>query len=124
MKNLERIRERFLRDDLPTRLGGLAADLSRVASSARRSTGGSATLIMLEESQYFIEWTAAEVAQAMAAEVAEELVNLQILLALWRRVWPEVELSQRQRMLLSVQAKQWSERVMDLSVAIAKGTEA
>lgn len=111
MKNLERIRTRFLRDPLPVRLGGLAADLARVASSARHATGGAATLAMLEESQYFIEWTAAEV----APEVGEELVNLQVMLALWWRAWPDSQYSQTQRTLLSVQAKQWSDRVMQIA---------
>lgn len=111
MKNRERIRERFLRDALPVRLAGLAADLSRVASSARRANGGAATLAMLEESQYFIEWIAAEV----DPEVGEELVNLQVMLALWRRAWPEVEKSQTQRALLSVQSKEWSDRVLHLA---------
>jgi|GEM_PF-268722 len=110
MKNRERIRERFMQDALAVRLAGLAADLSRLASSARRSTGSAAALAMLEESQYFIEWTAADV----APEVGEELVNLQVILALWRRAWPEVEQSQPQRTLLAVQAKQWSDRVLDL----------
>jgi hypothetical protein len=111
MKNRERIRERFLRDALPVRLAGLAAELSRVASSARRANGGAATLAMLEESQYFIEWIAAEV----DPEVGEELVNLQVMLALWRRAWPEVEKSQTQRALLSVQSKQWSDWVLHLA---------
>ena len=108
MKNRERIRERYLRDPLPLRLAGLAADLSRVSSSARRATGGAAAAAMLEESQYLIEWTAAEA----QAEVAEELVNLQVLIALWRRAWPEAQHSSLQRSLLAVQAKQWADQVM------------
>ena len=32
MKNLEAIQERYLRDPLPVRLGGLAANLARVES--------------------------------------------------------------------------------------------
>ena len=55
-----------------------------------------------------IEWTAAEA----PAEVGEELVNLQVLLALWRRAWPEVQHSPLQRSLLAVQAKQWADQVM------------
>ena len=35
MRNRERIRERYLRDALPLRLAGLAADLGRVASSEK-----------------------------------------------------------------------------------------
>jgi hypothetical protein len=108
MKNQERIRARYLKDALPVRLAGLAADLGRVASSARHPTGGEAVAALLEESQYFIEWTAAEA----PVEAAEELVNLQVMLALWRRAWPEAQHSQRQRTLLAVQAKQWSDRVL------------
>jgi hypothetical protein len=108
MNNLERIRERYLRDPLSRRLLGLAADLSRVASSARRATGAEATAAMLEESQHMIEWTAAEA----PVEVAEELVDLQVLLALWRRAWPEMQHSPLQRSLLAVQAKQWTDQVM------------
>ena len=55
MNNREHIRERYLRDPLPLRLAGLAADLARVASSTRRATGGAATSAMLEESQFLIE---------------------------------------------------------------------
>ena len=110
MKNQERIRERYLKDALPVRLVGLAADLGRVASSARHVSGGEAVAALLEESQCFIEWTAAEA----PVEVAAELVNLQVMLALWRRAWPEAQRSQHQRSLLAVQAKQWSDRVLDL----------
>ncbi len=108
MKNSDRIRDRYLKDPLPLRLAGLAADLSRIASSARRVTGSAATAAMLEESQHFIEWTAADA----SAEVAEELVNLQILLALWRRAWPEAQHSPRQRTVLAVQAQQWANQVL------------
>ena len=108
MKNQERIRERYLRDLLPVRLAGLAADLSRVASSARRETGGEAVAAMLEESQYFIEWMGAEA----PVEVAGELVNLQVMLALWRRAWPEAQHSPIQRSVLAVQAKQWADQVL------------
>lgn len=108
MRNRECIRERYLRDALPQRLAGLAADLGRVASSARHATGGAAAAAMLEESQYLIEWTAADA----LVEVAEELVNLQALLALWRRAWPEAQHSPLQRSLLAVQAKQWADQVM------------
>jgi len=108
VRNRERIQERYLRDALPMRLAGLAADLGRVASSARHATGGAAAAAMLEESQYLIEWTAAEA----PVELAAELVDLQALLALWRRAWPEAQHSALQRTLLAVQAKQWADQVM------------
>ena len=107
MKNRERKRERFLRDPLSIRLAGIAADLARIASSARHATGSESVMEMLEESQYYIEWTAAEA----EVEVAAELVDLQRMIAAWRRAWPEASQSQIQRTLLSVQAKKWSTQV-------------
>jgi len=108
MTNRDRIRERYLKDALPVRLAGLAADLSRVASSARRATGAAAAAAMLEESQYLIEWTAAEA----PADLAEELVNVQVMLALWRQAWPDAQHHPLQRSLLAVQAKQWADQIM------------
>jgi hypothetical protein len=116
MKNRERLRERYLRDAWPTRLIGLAASLGRVASAARRATGGAATQAMLEECQYFIEWTAAD----MPLELAEELVALQVLLALWRRAWPEAQHSVSQRSLLAVQAAQWTARILRYAPELAQ----
>jgi len=72
------------------RLAELAADLGRVASSARHATGSEAVAALLEESQYFIEWAAA----GAPVEVAEELglpglvawlvLLLLVILASWR----------------------------------------
>ncbi len=108
MRNRETYRERYMADALPIRLAGLAADLGRVASSARRATGGAAVSALLEQSQFLIEWTAADA----PVETAEALVNLQVMLALWRRAWPEAQHSAAQRSLLAAQAKQWSDQVL------------
>ncbi len=111
MINKERKQMRFLSDPLPVRLAGLAADLARVSSSARRTSGGSSVEEMLEESQYYIEWTAAEA----KPEVAAELVDIQRMIVLWRKAWPEAQHSPAQRTLLSVQSKKWSDTVLDYS---------
>ena len=111
MKNRERIQERFLKDPLPVRLGGLAADLRRISSAARRTTGAEHVALMLEESQYFIEWSAKD----MQPEAAEELVQIQVMLALWKRSWPIVQQNPAQRTLLSFQSRQWSDRVLQLA---------
>lgn len=111
MINRERKKERYLRDPLPIRLAGLAADFERIASSARHSTGTATVMEMLEESQYYIEWTAAE----SNPDVAGELVDIQRMIAAWRRAWPEAMNSPAQRTLLSVQAKKWANQVLDYS---------
>lgn len=111
MINRERKRERFLRDPLPVRLAGLASDLGRVASSARHIAGSESVAQMLEESQYYIEWTAGEA----KPEIAVELVDIQRMIALWRKAWPEAQHSLTLRTLLSVQAKKWSDVVLGFS---------
>ena len=111
MINKERKQARFLRDPLPVRLAGIAADLARIASSARHETGAESVALMLEESQYLIEWTAVEA----KPEIAGELVDIQRMIALWRKAWSEAQHHRTQRTLLSVQAKKWSDQVLGYS---------
>ncbi len=111
MKNPDHKRERYMRDPLPIRLAGLAADLSRVSSSARHEKGAESVAEMLEESQYFIEWTAAEA----EPEIAAELVDIQRMIALWRKAWCDAKQNLTLRILLSVQAKKWSDQVLGYS---------
>ncbi len=111
MKDEERIRQRFLRDPLPRRLGGLAATLGRISSSARNSSDPVIVLNLLDEARHFIEWTAAET----EPETAAELVEMQTLLTLWQRAWQEASQYPKQRILLSVQAKAWSDKAVDFS---------
>jgi hypothetical protein len=111
MKDLERIHNRFMRDPIPVRLAGLAADLARISSSARRTTGAAQVNEMIEESRYFIEWTAGEIPVDQAAE----LVDIQLMLTVWKTAWSEAQASQAQRTLLSLQAKKWSDQVLGYS---------
>lgn len=111
IKNREKLRERFLQDPLPLRLGGLAATLGRVSSSARSSMDPLIVQTHLQEARYFIEWTAAGV----EPEIAAELVTVQRLITLWLKAWDKTNHIREQRTLLSVQAKYWSDRVLDFS---------
>ena len=111
MPNKEKLKERFLRDPLPRRLGGLAATLGRVSSVARKSADPDNVVSLLEEAKYFIEWTAAETEPAIAAE----LVSMQTMINLWLRAWDKASRDKEQRTLLSVQAKHWSDRALDFS---------
>ena len=60
MINAQAKKERFLRDPIPVRLGGLAANLARVDSFSQNPANQAAVFDLFEESKYFIEWTAAE----------------------------------------------------------------
>jgi len=111
MTNKEKLRERFLRDPLSRRLGGLAATLGRISSSARKSNDPNIVSNLLDEAKHLIEWTAADT----EPETAAELVQMQTMITLWQRAWDEASQNSKQRLLLSVQAKGWSDKAMDFS---------
>ena len=111
MTNKEKLRERFLRDPLPRRLGGLAATLGRISSSARKSTDPNVVSNLLDEAKHLIEWTAADT----EPETAAELVRMQTLLTLWQKAWTDACQNPQQRLLLSIQAKDWSDKAIDFS---------
>ncbi len=111
MRELTAVRERYLRDDVPVRLGGLAANLSRIKSFASRDAGQDAVESLINESKFFIEWTAAETESNTAAE----LVELQIELACWQRNWAEIWTDIPNRRRVAEQAGAWSRRVLEMS---------
>jgi len=110
MKNLETIKKRYLQDDLPTRLGGIAANIARIASWSSDPVDWEAVQSMLEESKFFIEWTAPEA----PLNVQALLVELQIQLALWHLKWPKVYTDPQEREKLSQLARTWSQNVLML----------
>ncbi len=111
MKNWTAIRERYLRDDLPVRLGGLAANLSRINSFTAREASCAAVESIIDESKFFIEWTAAE-AEVSTGEV---LVELQVQLALWSRKWASIWSDPVQRNQVAEQSGLWSKRILGMS---------
>jgi hypothetical protein len=110
MKNLETIRTRYLKDDLRVRLGGIAANLARIASVSSDPADWEAVQSMLEESEFFIEWTAPEA----PLNVQAHLVELQIQLALWHLRWPQVYTDPQECEKLAQLARTWSQKVLML----------
>jgi hypothetical protein len=111
MNNLATIRDRYQQDDLATRLGGLAANLARVSSFSKNVANNDAVYGLLEESKYFIEWSAGEA----DTDVAVQLVELQLLLARWQCTWASIWSDAARREDLARQARLWSDKVLDVS---------
>ncbi len=111
MKDRTALRERFLRDSIPIRLGGLAANLSRVQSFAGHEANQQVVVGLLEESKFFIEWTAAET----DLETAAELVDLQVQLACWQKAWHRIWNDRARRQQVAIESGRWSQRVLELS---------
>lgn len=111
MKDYTAIQTRYMRDNLPVRLGGLAANLRRVQSFARNEANGDVVESMLDESKHFIEWTAAEA----DIDKAAELVELQVQLARWQHRWQYIWNDPVRRREVAELSGRWSDRVLELS---------
>jgi hypothetical protein len=111
MNQLGSLRSRYLRDPIPTRLGGLAANLARVASFSRHDGHRSAVSAAIRESKWFIEWTAAE----LPIEETVELVRLQSQLARWEVQSKDNWDTEAWREDLMKESRRWSERLIGMS---------
>lgn len=108
MKDYTAIKERFLRDDISIRLGGLAANLSRIKSFANNENNKVLVESLIDESKHFIEWTAHEA----EIETAAQLVELQVQLALLQIKLNNLWLKPEQRKLISEKSNEWSQQVL------------
>jgi len=111
MNNLEIIRDRYRQDALSIRLGGLAANLARAGSFSNNPANRDVVHGLIEESKYFIEWSAAET----DSEVATQLVEWQVQLARWQQNWPTMWSEPSFRDQFSRQVRSWSEKVLEIS---------
>ena len=111
MTNLERLRLRYLKDPIPVRLGGLAANLARVASFSRHDGHREVVSAALQESKWFIEWSA----QELEIKNAAELVQLQVLMAVWQLQSHNKWNDDNWRSELITQSEKWSHRLLQMS---------
>src|SRR3990167_1533442 len=95
------LRERYLRDPLPIRLGNLASSLARIASCSENPKNHEVVTSVLEESKYFAEWAAPEA----PVEIQAVLAEVQGQLALWQRRWT----AGHPEPLIRVEAQRWSD---------------
>jgi len=103
----ETIHERYLRDPLPIRLGGLAVDLARIASCCEDPRNHNVVASVLEESKWFAEWAAPEA----PLDTQEVLADVQRWLAFWHAHWLTGHMESRMRN----EAQRWSETLLKVS---------
>jgi hypothetical protein len=108
---LDAVRERYMRDKLPIRLGGLATNLMRIASVADNPGNHQVVDSLLEESKFFIEWTAPDATLDKQAA----LVELQIKLARWHYGWHRDSTDRGKRVHLAQEARAWAKQVLEMS---------
>ncbi len=103
MKDVSRLRDRFLRDGRDRRLGNIASNLLRVHHWLLMGRAPETVVDLMRETASMIEWT--------GDDATEDLVNVHRELCRWRRIWP----LEPARGLLAFRARQMSERVLELS---------
>jgi hypothetical protein len=111
VKDWKAIRKRYLRDALPLRLGGLAANLARIKSFSDHPDHCDVVESLLNESKFFIEWTAPDAGLKLQAE----LVELQLQLACWELNWKKIWNDPEKRAAAAGKARIWSERILEKS---------
>jgi len=111
MTKMNAVRERYLKDGFETRLGGLAANLARLASFSSRMKNNQSVEYLLDESKWFIEWTVPDAELEMQAE----LVELQVQLAVWHRAWQKGNIEGDRLREMITQAREWSDRLLEQS---------
>ncbi len=81
MKDWKAIQERYLRDTLPVRLGGLAANLARINSFSDHPDHRDVVERLLDESKFFIEWTASDAGLESASRIGSIATSVSLLAA-------------------------------------------
>jgi hypothetical protein len=105
MHNLKEIKRRFMKNNLPVRLGCIASNLARLQSFSKMPNNRKVIESLIEESKFFIEWAVPKASLG----IQEELVNIQLQLAL----------CSFKKEILNCSGK-WAERLIKLSGLLKK----
>ena len=111
MKDWTVIQERYMRDELSVRLGGLAANLSRIKSFSANEASRETVASLIDESKMFIEWTAAQAEINTAAMI----VDVQVQLSLWQIRWDRIWTNPAERKQIAEQSGIWSKQILEMS---------
>lgn len=116
MKNLNDIRERYLKEPFNKRLGHLASDLARISALLGNSKNKEAVDDILEESKFFIEWTVSEAPSDVQTLLSEMQIKLaQLHFHLLHQKENPTEIDHLKRI-----TKTWSEQLLEISGLLVK----
>jgi hypothetical protein len=101
MKDLKRMRARFIRDESSVRMGNLASDLLRLSKWIQARHTDEAIIDLMREIAWLMEWSG-ELASAELADMQREICR-------WRRAWPV----EQDRHILALRASQMSNRILE-----------
>jgi hypothetical protein len=111
MIDFESKRNRYLKDSLPIRLGGLAANLARIDSFSNNIKHKESVSHLINECRYFIEWTTNDAEMDVQGELVELQIRLSICFNYWNKIWDDDSL----RMGMAKESSQWSNHLLELA---------
>ncbi len=109
MKDLKRMRDRFIRDESSVRMGNLASNLLRLGKWIQARNNDEAIIDLMRQIAWLMEWSG-DLASAELADMQREICR-------WRRVWPV----EQARHILALRACQMSNRILERS-GLLEGT--
>jgi hypothetical protein len=111
MIDLQSLRTRYLSDPLPTRLGGLAANLARIQSFSENPQHKEIVRMMIIESEHFSEWAGLDA----SLTIQIKLVELQRVLARWSYKWSDIWDDKEMLCSVAEQADMWKRDILCLA---------
>jgi hypothetical protein len=115
MSNLDEIRTRYLIEPFNRRLGHLASNLMRVSGFLDNIKNRKVVTDILEESKFFIEWTAPDA----PSHIQELFSEMQSKLALWHRHLLMVKEDSNEIKELAKSTKRWGMQLVHFSGLLA-----
>ena len=110
MRDIKKMRNRYLRDKAPVRMGNLASNLLRLSQWIKNRHKEEAIIDLMREIAWFMEWN--------GDLASPELADMQREICRWRRVWP----IEQARNILAFRALQMSNRILKWSGLLKKST--
>lgn len=107
MRDIKRMRNRYLRDSAPVRMGNLASSLLRLSQWIKKRHADEAVIDLMREIAWFMEWN--------GNLALRELPDMQREICRWRRIWP-IEQARSLLALRSLQMSQWALELSGLSI--------
>jgi hypothetical protein len=104
------MRERYLRDEIPLRMGNMASSLLRLSEWVQNRHKDEAIIDLMREIAWLMEWSG-DLASAEIADMQREICR-------WRHVWPV----EQARHILALRAFQMSNRILECSGLLEQTT--
>jgi len=111
------LKERYLCDAVPTRLGNLASSIKRLGYFVGKKKYDTSVQDLLQECRLFSEWTVPDA----GFEIQAALATLQLELKNWQHDFQNTNGADDWRAEINAACERWSNRILELSGLLKTG---